>query len=250
MENTIQLYTDTARQNKAYPITSPDRVINESGVSVKEDIETIKSKIANINTEGGNYIYYPNVVYNSNFGRFDENLKPDFWETTGIVTTTEHLIGECSLKLQAGEYAKIKDKPIQAYKWEEKSTNFIFRVIGNGTIKVQVLADGIKQEIFSYIDDVYTSKNEFTFNINSTNWFNSKYSVELYKCRKTVVFKIECITGNVYIDAVQVAPIEQGFLKTEIPYIDGPMCFNDVMQFRTTDLVNAKIGDMWFRSDL
>ena len=145
MENTIQLYTDTARQNKAYPITSPDRVINESGVSVKEDIETIKSKIANINTEGGNYIYYPNVVYNSNFGRFDENLKPDFWETTGIVTTTEHLIGECSLKLQAGEYAKIKDKPIQAYKWEEKSTNFIFRVIGNGTIKVQVLADGIKQ---------------------------------------------------------------------------------------------------------
>lgn len=218
--------------------------------SVNSQIEVIDSKIANIIGQCGNPIYYPNVVYNSNFGRFNEYLKPDFWETTGIVTTTEHLIGEYSLKLEAGEYMKIKDKPIQAFKWENKSTSFIFRAIGNGTIKVQILADGVKQEIFSYINDIYTSKNEFTFNINSTNWFNSKYSVELHKCRKTVILKIECITGNVYIDAVQAVPIEQGFLKTEIPYIDGPMCFNDVMQFRTTDLVNAKIGDMWFRSDL
>lgn len=218
--------------------------------AIKEDIEAIKSQISNINVKGGNSIYYPNVVYNSSFGRFDENLKPDSWETTGIVTTIEHLVGEYSLKLESGEYMKIKDKPIQAFKWEDKSTSFIFRAIGNGTIKVQVLADEVKQEIFSYINNVYTSQNEFTFNINSTNWFNSKYAVELHKCRKTVVLKIECITGNVYIDAVQVAPIEQGFLKTEIPYIDGPMCFNDVMQFRTTDLVNAKVGDMWFRSDL
>lgn len=247
MSNTIQLYIDKDKEIKGYPITSPDRVIDEKGISI---IEVIESKIANINVQGGNPIYYPNVVYNSNFGRFNEYLKPDFWETTGIVTTTEHLIGEYSLKLEAGEYMKIKDKPIQAFKWENKSTSFIFRAIGNGTIKVQILADGVKQEIFSYINDIYTSKNEFTFNINSTNWFNSKYSVELHKCRKTVILKIECITGNVYIDAVQAVPIEQGFLKTEIPYIDGPMCFNDVMQFRTTDLVNAKIGDMWFRSDL
>lgn len=247
MSNTIQLYIDKDKEIKGYPITSPDRVIDEKGISI---IEVIDSKIANINGQGGNPIYYPNVVYNSNFGRFNEYLKPDFWETTGIVTTTEHLIGEYSLKLEAGEYMKIKDKPIQAFKWENKSTSFIFRAIGNGTIKVQILADGVKQEIFSYINDIYTSKNEFTFNINSTNWFNSKYSVELHKCRKTVILKIECITGTVYIDAVQVVPIEQGFLKTEIPYIDGPMCFNDVMQFRTTDLVNAKIGDMWFRSDL
>lgn len=247
MSNTIQLYIDKDKEIKGYPITSPDRVIDEKGISI---IEVIDSKIANINGQGGNPIYYPNVVYNSNFGRFNEYLKPDFWETTGIVTTTEHLIGEYSLKLEAGEYMKIKDKPIQAFKWENKSTSFIFRAIGNGTIKVQILADGVKQEIFSYINDIYTSKNEFTFNINSTNWFNSKYSVELHKCRKTVILKIECITGTVYIDAVQVVPIEQGSLKTEIPYIDGPMCFNDVMQFRTTDLVNAKIGDMWFRSDL
>lgn len=247
MSNTIQLYIDKDKEIKGYPITSPDRVIDEKGISI---IEVIDSKIANINGQGRNPIYYPNVVYNSNFGRFNEYLKPDFWETTGMVTTTEHLIGEYSLKLEAGEYMQIKDKPIQAFKWENKSTSFIFRAIGNGTIKVQILADGVKQEIFSYINDIYTSKNEFTFNINSTNWFNSKYSVELHKCRKTVILKIECITGNVYIDAVQAVPIEQGFLKTEIPYIDGPMCSNDVMQFRTTDLVNAKIGDMWFRSDL
>ena len=196
-----------------------------------------------------NPIYYPNAVYNSSFGRFDENLKPDFWDTTGSVTTAEHLIGQYSLKLKAGEYARIKDKPIQAFKWSEKSTSFIFRVIGEGVVKVKVLADTTPQEIFSYVDNVYMSAKEFTFNINNSTWFNSACAVELHACKKTVTLKIECISGKVYVDAVQVVPIEQGS-RLDIQYTDGAMCFNDAMQYRTDDLLDAKVGDMWFRGDL
>lgn len=196
-----------------------------------------------------NPVYYPNMVYNSSFGRFNELGKPDFWETTGIVSTLEHLVGQYSLMLQKGQYLKMKDKPIQAYKWLDHSTDFTFRVIGEGTIKVQVLADGVAQDIFCYVDNAYTRKKEFTFNINSKNWFDSKYSVELHPCRLSVVLSIECLEGQVYIDGMMAVPITQGS-KLDIQYMDGPMCFNDVMQFRNDDPLDSKVGDMWFRGDI
>ena len=39
MENTIQLYSDREKKNKVYPITSPDRVIDENGVNIKEQFD-------------------------------------------------------------------------------------------------------------------------------------------------------------------------------------------------------------------
>lgn len=232
-----------------------ESVVTEQGTSLDGLTTAISNHTTNIYElnkrlyDLENPIYYPNAVYNSNFGRFNEDLKPDFWDTTGNVTTAEHLIGQYSLRLHAGEYAKIKDKPIQAYKWEEKSTNFLFRVIGEGQIKVQVLADTTPQEIFSYVNNIYTSKKEFIFNISTSTWFDSKCAVELHPCRKTVALKIECISGTVYIDGVQVVPIEQGS-RLDIQYTDGAMCYNDAMQYRTDDLLDAKVGDMWFRGDL
>lgn len=200
-------------------------------------------------TDLENPIYYPNLVYNSNFSRFDESGKPDFWETTGSISNLEALVGQYSLRLQAGEYLKMKGKPITAFKWLDLSTDFTFRVIGTGKIKVKILADNIPQDIFSYVDNEYQTSKEFIMNITSTNWFDSKRSVELHPSTKTVVLYIECIEGTVYIDGVQVAPITQGS-KLDIQYIDGPLCYNDSMQFRKTDLINAKVGDMWFRGDL
>ena len=196
-----------------------------------------------------NPLYYPNVVYNSSFERFDERGKPDYWETTGMVSNLEHLVGQYSLKLEAGEYLRMNKKPVQAFKWETYSTDFTFRAIGEGQIKVKVLADGVAQEIFSYVDSIYTKKTEFTMNVNTTNWFDSKMAVELHPCKKTVVLSIECLSGTVYIDGVQAVPIEQGS-RLDVQYIDGPMCFNDVMKYRTDDLLDAKVGDMWFRGDL
>lgn len=41
MNNTVQLYIDKDKQVKGYPITSPDRVIDENGISIKENINEI-----------------------------------------------------------------------------------------------------------------------------------------------------------------------------------------------------------------
>lgn len=41
MNNTMQLYIDEKKEIKGYPITSPDRVIDENGVSIKEQLDTI-----------------------------------------------------------------------------------------------------------------------------------------------------------------------------------------------------------------
>lgn len=38
MNNTIQLYADKEKKVKAYPITSPDRVVDENGVSIKKQL--------------------------------------------------------------------------------------------------------------------------------------------------------------------------------------------------------------------
>ena len=48
MDNTIQLYTDEERTVKGYPITSPDRVIDEDGVSIKKQIDDISEQLDNI----------------------------------------------------------------------------------------------------------------------------------------------------------------------------------------------------------
>ena len=42
MENTIQLYSDREKKNKVYPITSPDRVIDEHGISIKSQLDNME----------------------------------------------------------------------------------------------------------------------------------------------------------------------------------------------------------------
>ena len=39
MDNTIQLYVDEKKKTKGYPITSPDRVIDENGVNIKDYVD-------------------------------------------------------------------------------------------------------------------------------------------------------------------------------------------------------------------
>lgn len=48
MDNTIQLYIDEEKEIEGYPITSPDRVIDENGISVKEELITLKAKVEDI----------------------------------------------------------------------------------------------------------------------------------------------------------------------------------------------------------
>lgn len=44
MDNTIQLYMDEENEIKGYPVTSPDRVIDEDGISVKEKLDNKANK--------------------------------------------------------------------------------------------------------------------------------------------------------------------------------------------------------------
>lgn len=45
MNNTMQLYIDEKKEIKGYPITSPDRVIDENGVSIKEQLDTVDNEL-------------------------------------------------------------------------------------------------------------------------------------------------------------------------------------------------------------
>lgn len=53
MNNTMQLYIDEKKEIKGYPITSPDRVIDENGVSIKEQLDTITQRVDDISLPTG-----------------------------------------------------------------------------------------------------------------------------------------------------------------------------------------------------
>lgn len=63
MKNTLQLYIDSDKQEKGYPITSPDRVIDEDGVSIKN---RLKNNVKfNVIGEGG-IVPIPNINVDNN----------------------------------------------------------------------------------------------------------------------------------------------------------------------------------------
>lgn len=76
MNNTIQLYIDDDKEIKGYPITSPDRVVDEKGKSVQQDIKKITDEITearngeenlgktikNINMRTSEYIFNVNAL--------------------------------------------------------------------------------------------------------------------------------------------------------------------------------------------
>lgn len=51
MNNTIQLYTDKNKEIKGYPITSPDRVIDENGISIKQRLDNIATIITPLQSQ-------------------------------------------------------------------------------------------------------------------------------------------------------------------------------------------------------
>ena len=78
MNNTIQLYMDEKQEIKGYPITSPDRVIDENGGNIKEQLDNIvlNEYIVDSTTDNGQplstvinteYIRYRNNFLYSNF---------------------------------------------------------------------------------------------------------------------------------------------------------------------------------------
>ena len=61
-EGTTQLYSDIEKKNKVYPITSPDRVIDENGVSIRDGIEEINSSLDKKVQNGINVVYLSRLL--------------------------------------------------------------------------------------------------------------------------------------------------------------------------------------------
>ena len=225
-----------------------DDILNSMGSVVNEDNTIDGSKIDNIPTTAiPDTVYHPNLIYNSSFERFNEELKPDYWETTGTISSQYQAHGNHSLYLTRGQYLKQKgitgNELLDTSKWSNLSTLFKFRALGNGTIRVSVWSgDNIKQ---ISADGESTISNYINFDITSLNWVDSTYSVELGPSTDTVGLKIECMTGYVYIDAVEGHPLTPQ-LKN-VSYQDGPKSQNDLMTIRDYDLTDAPVGTMWFR---
>ena len=225
-----------------------DDILNSMGSVVNEDNTIDGSKIDNIPTTAiPDTVYHPNLIYNSSFERFDEDLRPDFWDTTGTISTMYQAHGNNSLYLTRGQYVKQKgitgNELLVTSKWSNLSTLFKFRALGVGSIRVSVWSgDNVKQIT---TEGSSSTSSYITFDIDTHNWVDSSYSIELGPDEDTVGIKIECMTGYVYIDAVEGHPLTPQ-LKN-VSYQDGPKSQNDLMTIRDYDLTDAPVGTMWFR---
>ena len=68
MNNTIQLYMDEKQEIKGYPITSPDRVIDENGVNIKVQLDNNTSDINLLKDNKINYTDKLNIITPEMFG--------------------------------------------------------------------------------------------------------------------------------------------------------------------------------------
>ena len=225
-----------------------DSILNSMGSVMNEDNTIDGTKIDNIPANAiPDTIYHPNLIYNSSFERFNEELKPDYWETTGTISSQYQAHGNHSLYLTRGQYLKQKgitgNELLDTSKWSNLSTLFKFRALGVGSIRVSVWSgDNVKQIT---TEGSSSTSSYITFDIDTHNWVDSSYSIELGPDEDTVGIKIECMTGYVYIDAVEGHPLTPQ-LKN-VSYQDGPKSQNDLMTIRDYDLTDAPVGTMWFR---
>lgn len=93
--------------------------------------------------------YYPNKCYNSSFEVFNSTtMKPDYWDTTGVVSSASEFDNTYSLKLTPGQYAEqveISGEGFADPAWWSwcQDTRFSFRVKGSGgQVRVSVWQGG------------------------------------------------------------------------------------------------------------
>jgi hypothetical protein len=111
------------------------------------------AKEAPVDSYGINELYldfYPNLCYNSGFEKYDSTtLKPEYWDTDGVVSAASRFESTCSLMLTAGQYAQQKDDDLLIglpdpawYTWAT-DTRYAFWVKGSGgSVTVSVIQGG------------------------------------------------------------------------------------------------------------
>lgn len=235
------------------------KLIFNGGLSVT--LESFTNKPEDKSTSDENYTriakgiwHIPNYIYNSSFARFDENLKPDYWDTEGIVSTAYSAYGDYSLYLTKGQHCYQKAftgiELVDGSKWPSLSTRYSFRILGEGVIKAWIEnTNGDKIELQSTSRDAYNTETgvEVNFEVYDLYWHPEPDYIIVTPNTNVMRLKIECISGYVYIDGISAVPGSD--LEYGVAFQDGRMCEKDRAYVIDNGNVDAKVGDIWFRID-
>lgn len=121
MNNTIQLYMDKNQEIKGYPITSPDRVIDENGVNIKQQLDNKANKGSyefTVSKKNGDYTVIQNAVDSIQDNEYPTTIKiyPGVYNESVSVGANRHLslIGtnrkDCIIRMDTGDYL---DAPLE-----------------------------------------------------------------------------------------------------------------------------------------
>ena len=137
--------------------------------------------------------YYPNKAYNSSFEVFnDKTRKPDYWDTSGVVSADANFEGGYSLKLTSGQYAIQCEDETGAgpadpawWSWCNGKTRIAFQIkspAGSGQVRVSVWQGGAAVPLSFWVHDDKKDKDVevitdpphyLTFPVNK-DWVNSR----------------------------------------------------------------------------
>lgn len=201
----------------------------------------------------GDYEHMPNLVYNSSFGRFDDNLNPDYWDTDGVVSTAYSAFGDYSLYLTNGQHcyqkAIIGNELCDGSKYPGIDTKYGFRFLGIGVVEVSVYVNGNaipisdhsgNMEIKNDAEEVIGVK----FDINSLYWSSAIDYIIIPANIQVMQLRFDVADGYVYIDGVMGSPHSDS--TKYVVFQDGKMTHNDKAYILKSSKANAEVGDIWF----
>ncbi len=220
-----------------------DGAFNEDGTINTDKVVIDANSIPDV-------VSQPNYIYNSSFGRFNDKLKPAYWDTEGIVSSAYQTTGNYSLHLTEGQKCWQQGltgvELIDGSKWRANNTRYTFRALGIGNVKVSVWYGNKRKLITS--EDTSEGQEYIDFNLNHLMWLPMVYYVDVAPGTDVMSIHFDCTEGYAYIDSITGGPITTSYKS--LTYQDGPMNYNDPIETVTEDLPDAKVGQMWFKRSI
>lgn len=234
-----------------YTTSAPSLSANKSefsyGGTIKQYVQsTVDNAINKVS-------HMPNLVYNSSFSRFDENLSPDYWDTDGVVSTAYSAFGDYSLYLTNGQHCYQKsimgNELCDGGKYPNLQTKYGFRFLGIGTVKVSVTVNGTAIPISDHsgnieVEDDNGEVTGVNFNINDLYWRAAIDYIKIPANLQIMQLRFDITAGYAYIDGVMGNPSSEDI--DALVFQDGKKTDNDTAYILTGSKTNAKIGDIWF----
>lgn len=183
MKNTIQLYIDDEKKIKGYPVTSPDRVVDENGKSVQQEIKKINDRLDDIVGEGGEIKKQMNDISEqldnigkksllsiTDFGAIGDNITDDTEAIKNGINKAREL--QATLYFPRGTYKCRKIDIIGLSNIKGDDLNFELR------------GESSKNTIINCIDD------DYLFN------FEGQYTTRRCQMRNCVITDLKIVSDN------------------------------------------------------